>query len=232
MKTIGLIGGMSPQSTLKYYQQINNITRKLLGGHHSAKLVLASVDFEDIVFAMVQDTWDNAEQMMLRSCLTLERCAVDCIALCCNTLHKVMDRVVAKLQVPFIHILDPVIAMLKRNGINKVALLGSKPTVKHTFHQDYLLKHITNIEIVTPSLAVSEKINSIILDELCHGVVLAESVEFLSSVVEFFAKSSVQAVILACTELEMAFAKLNSRIPLLDTTSLHAQFLVNYANCR
>ncbi len=230
MKTIGLVGGISPQSTLKYYEQINNATQSLLGKHHSAKLALISVNFEEIVSAITRNAWSEAAGIILQSCLTLESCKVDYIALCSNTLHKVVDCISPRIQVPLIHILDPIIEIIKQKKYKRIGLIGTMYTMEDSFHKNYMSRYLPDIEIEVPDFLLRNKINTIIFDELCCGKLTDISRKVLNSTVDLFLERSVDAIILGCTELQLAFSHVDTYIPILDTTQLHADFLVSKAN--
>ena len=229
MKTIGLIGGVSPQSTLRYYEKINDITQKLLGKHHSAKLVLVSVDFEEIVFFLTQGAWDKVKEIILQGCLTLETCGVDYIAICSNTMHKVVHSISNSIQVPFIHILDAVIDNINKEKYKKIGLIGTTYTMEENFHKNYITERL-NVEIEIPSSSARDEINAIIFNELCRNTLTDFSKKALISVISQFFGRGVEAVILGCTELHFAFSQIDVCIPVLDTTQLHADSLVKKAN--
>ena len=229
MKTIGLIGGASYESTLEYYQSINSEVNKLLGQHYSAEILLYSFNFNELVKAFYEDCWNDIEHMMINAIRRLERGGADFIAICCNTLHKAVPAIEKTVNLPLLHILTPVGNEIKKAGINKVALLGSKFTMDGDFHKDYLFNHF-QIETILPKQEEKEIINTIIFDELCYGVVKDQSKKIIFDIIKVLTQKGAQAVILGCTELYMLFSSPNDiQIPFFDTTSLHSKGIVSYA---
>lgn len=229
MKTVGLIGGTSCESMAAYYRIINLRINKLLGGHHSAKLVIVNLDFNEIVPAFYENRWDDIEKIMVNAGRQLERAGVDFIAICCNTLHKVALNMSKIIQLPLLHILEPTGQEIKRHKISKVGLLGTKFTMSGNFHSDYLYKHF-QIESVTPTDEEKEIIDKIIFSELCYGILRDEAKQILLEIIDSLRQKGAQGIVLGCTELFMLFPPTcDLKIPIFDTTELHANAIVDYA---
>lgn len=230
MKTIGLVGGISPQSTLKYYEQINHFTNEFLGGHHSAKIIIVSVNFEEIVSAIYSNRWDIVSKIMLKACLSLEACNADIIAFCSNTLYKVVHNVSVYLKTRILHILDPVVSEIKSHGFCRVAMIGTRFTMEESFHKNFLVSRIPNLDVIIPEHSQRDEINKIIFDELCHGKLSDNAINIMSSITKKLIDIyDVDAIILGCTELQHIFSFIKTNAFLLDTTELHARALVKFA---
>lgn len=228
MKTIGLIGGASSESTEVYYRLINHKVNRILGGHHSAKIVLISLDFEPIVKGFFTEDWEHIAQIIIQAGQKLERAGVDFQAICCNTLHKVVPQLLATVNTPFLHILEPVGRELKRRKINRIGILGTKFTLNYDFHKNYLMDNF-KIETVVPYETEIEKLNKIIFTELCYHNLNPDSQKFIINIIENMKKNGAEAIILACTELHLLLSDNDINIPLLDTTALHAEAIVKYS---
>ena len=228
MKTIGLIGGTSPESTTDYYLKINRFVNEVLCKHHSAKIVMVSVEFEEIVSAIVSSRWDIVSQIMTEAALTLQAAGVDILALCSNTLHKVYPELKACLNIPILHILDPVINVIQQNKINKIAVLGTIYTMQGDFYPAYF-KQNCNVELIMPSYSEMMIINDFIFDCLCKGHWDEKrSAEILKIVNGLVKKHVADAVLLACTELSYFFEEAGLSANIIDTTYLHSKALRDF----
>jgi len=221
MKTIGLIGGMSWESTVTYYQSINETIRQQLGGLHSAKILLYSVDFHEIEALMSKNEWDKSAELLAAAAVNLEKAGADFILICTNTLHKVAPQVQAKLNVPLIHIAEATAEALKENGISKAALLGTKHTMKQDFYKEKLIA--AGIDVFVPDDNDVELLNRIIFDELCLGIVSDKSKKKLLRIIAQMADSGAQGVILGCTEIGLIISQEDTPTPVFDTTVIHSR---------
>ncbi|HKM22782.1 MAG TPA: aspartate/glutamate racemase family protein [Lachnospiraceae bacterium] len=220
MKTIGLIGGMSWESTVTYYQIVNEFVKEKLGGFHSAKVLLYSVDFAEFEKNMGNSDWDKITQDLTDAAQNLEKAGADFILVCTNTMHKVVPEIQKKVSVPIIHIADATAEKLKEHQITKVALLGTKYTMTQNFIRDKLTE--AGIEVVTPNENEIELVNDIIFNELCLGVVSEQSREKYSHIIDEMAEQGAQGVILGCTEIGLLIEQKDSSLPVFDTTVIHA----------
>ena len=221
MKTIGLIGGMSWESTIPYYRQINQHVKATLGGLHSAKIILLSVDFHEIERLQHQGDWEAAGAMMADAATTLENAHADFLVLCTNTMHKVAPAMEAAVAIPLLHIADPTAQGIKRAGYKKVGLLGTKFTMEQSFYRDRLIEQ-HGLDVVIPTPTERELIHRIIYEELCLGVVLPESRQTYRAVIANLAQQGAEAIILGCTEISLLVRPEDVDLPLFDTTALHA----------
>jgi aspartate racemase len=227
MHTIGLLGGMSYMSTLTYYEQINAQVAAQLGGLHSAKIILHSVNFAEIELLQRTNQWQQAGELLAHHAQQLERAGADCVALCTNTMHKIAPQMEATITIPLIHIASAVASCLHQKGIHKVALLGTKYTMQQDFYKDKLNQ--AGIQLVLPSERAMQEVNRIIFEELCLGKVEEKSQQYASVLLEQLQSQGAQGVLLGCTELGMLSHGLECSIPLLDTTLIHCEALVNFA---
>jgi len=227
MKTIGLIGGMSWESTVTYYQLLNEAVKDSLGGLHSAKILLYSVDFDEIEAYQSSGQWDKAGAILTSIALTLEQAGADCILICTNTMHKVADTVSAALSVPLLHIAEATADALEGTGISKVALLGTKYTMTEDFYKSKLVAR--GIDVLIPKEDDVERINDIIFAELCLGVISDSSREKMLSVISFLEQRGAQGVILGCTEIGLLISQQDTTLPVFDTTKIHAAAAAAFA---
>ena len=228
MKTIGMIGGMSWESTLEYYRIVNQEVKKRLGGLHSAKCILYSVDFQEIENMQHRDRWDEAGQLMADAAQNVEQGGADFFMICTNTMHKVADFVQQQVRIPFLHIADPTAQKIKAAGIEKIALLGTRFTMEEDFYKGKLT-HDDGLKVVTPSAADMDIIHRVIYDELCLGIIKASSRNRYKEIIHRLVKQGAEGVILGCTEIGLLIKDSDSRIPVFDTTLIHAQAAVDYA---
>ncbi|KFC71720.1 Aspartate racemase [Devosia sp. LC5] len=226
MKTIGLIGGMSWESTAHYYRVLNQETATRLGGLHSAPLIVHSVDFAPIAEMQSTGDWDGAGRQLAEIAKGLERAGAEIIGLATNTMHVVADAITADLAVPFIHIADPTSDALLADGFSTVGLLGTRFTMEMGFYRDRLTER--GITSLIPEVDRTN-LNGIIYEELCRGIVREESRRIYITAIERLAARGAEAVILGCTEIGMLIDDSISPLPTFDTTDLHAKALVSAA---
>lgn len=227
MKTIGLIGGMSWESTSLYYQQINRIVQNKLGKLHSAKVILSSVDFQEIAALQSKGLWQEAGEYLAQQAMNLEKAGVDCIVLCTNTMHKVASQIEEAIAVPFIHIADATAKEILSQNIRKVALLGTAFTMEQDFYKARLQNH--GIDVIIPKETSRKTVHRIIYDELCLGIIKPESQQKYMTVVEELIAEGAEGIILGCTEICMLIGDVKFSVPLFDTTAIHAKEAVNFA---
>jgi aspartate racemase len=220
MKTIGLIGGMSWESTVTYYQIINETIKAELGGLHSAKLLLYSVDFAEIEECQANGEWDKSADILSAAAQSLEKAGADFILICTNTMHKVAPIIQKRISIPIIHIADATAAELKKNNVKKVALLGTKYTMTEDFYKDRIRQN--GIDIVVPAAEDIEIVNSVIYDELCLGIINDASRKEFVRIIESLKSVGAEAVILGCTEIGLLIKQEDSLLPVYDTTQIHA----------
>ncbi|GGE63021.1 aspartate racemase [Streptosporangium jomthongense] len=227
MKTIGLIGGMSWESTQTYYRLINQRVREELGGLHSAKLVLYSVDFAEIETLQHQGDWQATAEILSSVGRSVESAGADFLVLCTNTMHKVAPQIERAVNIPLLHIADATANLLKEDGITCAGLLGTRFTMEQTFYLGRLEDH--GIRVVVPDECQRESIHSVIYSELCKGVVKPDSKAVYLDVVASLAERGAQGVILGCTEIGLLIQSSDTDIKLYDTTEIHADQAVQYA---
>ena len=221
MKTVGLIGGMSWESTVTYYQLLNEGIKDALGGLHSAKVLLYSVDFFEIEALMSRGEWDEAANQLGNVAARLEQAGADMILICTNTLHKVAPQVQAKIGVPLVHIAEAAAEALLLQGITRVGLLGTKYTMTQEFYRDKLVER--DIEVLIPEGDDIDLVNRVIFEELCLGIVKEESRAEYLRVIAALQRRGAQGILLGCTELGLIVAKKDVLLPLFDTTEIHAK---------
>jgi aspartate racemase len=221
MKTIGILGGMSWESTVDYYKIINTIVSQSLGGLHSAKLLIASLDFDPIVCHQRVSEWEKAGEILATAAVSLERGGADFIILACNTMHKVADQIRAAIRIPFFHIADATAEAIVRAGVRCVGLLGTVYTMRDTFLRDPIAAR--GIEIVVPRENDQEFLQRIIFEELSLGIVREESREEMLCVIQRMRGAGVEGVVLGCTELGMLVRDGDGGLLIFDTTRIHAR---------
>ena len=228
LKTIGLIGGMSWESTVPYYRHINEAIRDRLGGLHSARVILFSVDFHDIEQLQHAGRWDEAGAMMADAARSLERGGADFLVLCTNTMHKVAPAIEAAVTIPLLHIADPTARAIRAAGVRTVGLLGTRFTMEQDFFRGRM-EDLHGIEVVVPDAADRDTVHRIIYDELCLGVVREVSRDAYRCVIARLVERGAQAVILGCTEISLLVGADDASVPMFDTTAIHAQAAVEMA---
>jgi len=228
MKTIGLIGGMSWESTQTYYRLINEGVREKLGGLHSAEIIMRSIDFAPMEVLQRERRWDESAEFLTDIAVTLQNAGAGLILICTNTMHVVADRVAASLSVPLLHIADAAGQELARAGIHRVGLLGTRFTMTMDFYKGRL-KDRFNIDVLVPEEADRNYIDNVIYKELCLGKLLPESRKEFQRVIRGLAKSGAKGVVLGCTEIPLLIRPGDTDIPIFDTTELHAKAAVTTA---
>ncbi|KUZ71991.1 aspartate racemase [Burkholderia ubonensis] len=228
MKTIGLIGGMSWESSAEYYRMLNRYSKALHGGHHNAKSVMVTVDFAEIEALQRVHDWPALGAHMAAAARQLEAAGADLIVLTTNTMHRVHDAIEAAVALPFLHIADPTGKALLAAGVSRVGLLGTRYTMELPFYAERLREKF-GLDVLVPEERERDDVHRIIYDELCHGVVDAGSRATYVTIIEGLAKRGAQAVILGCTEITLLIGAEDSPLPVFDTTALHAQAAVEWA---
>lgn len=228
MKTIGLIGGMSWESSKVYYEMVNTMVKEKLGGSHSCKSIMISVDFAEIERLSFANQWEEIGDMMSKCARQLQQAGADVILLCTNTIHLVSERIVASIDIPFLHIAHTTGQEIKHQQINKVGLLGTKFTMEKTFYTD-LLKNDFEIETVVPEEADRQIIHDMIYQELVNGRFSNESKAICKEVIQRLIDRGCQGVILGCTELPILMSGVDLPAPTFDTGKIHAEAAVNWA---
>lgn len=222
MKTIGLIGGMSWESTVPYYRLINEAIRQRLGGLHSAKIVLVSVDFHDVERLQQAGDWAGAGAMLAAAARLLEAAGADFLVLCTNTMHKVAPAIEAAVGIPLLHIADPTAAGIVRAGHSTAGLIGTRFTMEQDFYRERLsARH--GLSVIVPTEEDRATIHRIIYDELCMGVVLPASRHVYRRIMQSLVAQGAQAIILGCTEISLLVSQDDAGVPLFDTAAMHAQ---------
>ena len=221
MKTIGLLGGMSWESTVTYYQVINETIKKELGGLHSAKCILYSVDFDEIETYQSRGEWDKSAEVLAQAAQALEKAGADYIVICTNTMHKVATEIRRKITIPLLHIADTTATELKKSRIKKVGLLGTKYTMQQEFYKKVLQDN--DIEVIVPDDADIEVVNRIIYGELCLGKITAPSKAAYLRIISELSQQGAQGIILGCTEIGLLVKQSDTSVPLFDTTLIHAE---------
>ena len=228
MKTIGLLGGMSWESTASYYRIINDEIKRRLGGLHSAQIVLYSLDFQGIEDLQHQDRWDEAADILVDGARRIESAGADFLLICTNTMHKVAGRVESEIDIPLLHIADATGRQIHNRGFNKVALLGTRFTMEQAFYRGRLEERF-DLEVLVPDEAERELVHRVIYDELCLGSIRQTSREQFVGIIGGLADRGAEAVILGCTEIALLVDQKDTSMPLLDTTRIHAIAAVDEA---
>lgn len=225
MKTIGLIGGMSWESSLEYYRIINQKVREELGGLHSAQSLMYSVDFEPIMKLQHDDNWEELTQIMIEAAKRLEKGGAELIVICTNTMHKMAEDVERNINLPLIHIADSAAKAIKSKGIKKVGLLGTKFTMEQDFYKKRLAEKY-DIEVVIPNDEDREVVHKIIYNELCLGDIKKTSKNEYIRIIDDLVQNGAEGVILGCTEIPLLVKQHDVSIPIFDTTTIHAESAV------
>ena len=227
MKTIGLIGGMSWESSKHYYALVNEAVKARLGGLHSARCILWSVDFADVEPLQRANRWDEAGELLNRAALGLERAGADLLVLCANTMHKVADRALRGVRIPLLHIADVTADRVKAAGLRRVALLGTRYVMEEDFYRRIAERH--GVEVVVPDKADRDEVHRVIFEELVLGRVEARSKARYLEIMNALVKGGAQGVVAGCTEIGMLVGQADLSVPLFDTTELHARAAVDLA---
>jgi len=228
MKTIGLIGGMSWESTAEYYRIINETVKERLGGFHSARIVLYSVDFSEVEAMQELDQWDDAARLLIGAARKIEKAGADFGLICANTMHKVFDKVRKSVGIPLLHIADVTAQEIQRHGLKKIGLLGTRYTMEQDFYKHRLqIKY--DLKVIIPNQAERATIHGILYNELCLGKIRKASRDQFKKIIGRLVARGAEGVILGCTEIPLIVDKHDYRIPIFDTTELHAKAAVEYA---
>jgi aspartate racemase len=228
MKTLGLIGGMSWESTVTYYRLINQGIKARLGGHHSAKMILHSVDFAEIEQLQKTNQWSEAGKLLGGAARSLEIAGADCIVLCTNTMHKVAADIEQSVSIPLLHIADGTAAAIKAAGVDTVGLLGTRFTMEQDFYVGRL-RDRHGINVLCPTQEERNEVHRVIYDELVHGTVLDESKNKYLQIIEHLTDQGAQGIVLGCTEISMLIAPGDVSLRYFDTAGLHAASAVDFA---
>ena len=228
MKTIGMIGGMSWESTLEYYRLVNEGVKAGLGGLHSAKCVLVSVDFAEIEVLQREGRWEEATQAMIDVARQVQAGGADFLLICTNTMHKMAEEVQASLDIPLLHIADAAAEAIKARGMRKVGLLGTRFTMEENFYRGRLAEKY-GLEVLIPGEADRAIVHRVIYDELVLGQIVPASKAEYQRIIEALIAQGAEGIILGCTEIGLLIKNEDSRVPLFDTTILHAQAAVEMA---
>ena len=228
MKVIGLIGGMSWESTVPYYRIVNETVKQRLGGLHSARVVLYSVDFDEIERLQHSDQWTVAGERLAYVACAVERAGAECVVLCTNTMHKVAPQIEAAVRIPLLHIADATAAEIKSAKVSTVGLLGTRFTMEQDFYKDRLQRD-HGLRVVIPNADDRAIVHRVIYEELCLGNVVDASRGEYRRVMDDLVRQGAQAIILGCTEITLLVQPSDSAVPLFDTTSIHARKAAEWA---
>jgi aspartate racemase len=228
MKTIGLIGGMSWESSIEYYRIINQQVRKQLGGTHSAKSVMISVDFAEIEKLQHEGRWGQATDLLVSTAKNLESAGADFVVLCTNTMHKMADTIIENTHIPFLHIADATAEKVKTTGITKIGLLGTRFTMEEDFYKKRLIDNY-GLDVLIPDEIDRDYIHRVIYDELVKGNILAESKKGFGVIIEKLITKGALGIILGCTEIGLLVVQKDCRVKVFDTTRIHAEAAVDFA---
>lgn len=227
MKVIGLIGGMSWESSLEYYRIINRSVKKRLGGFHSAKILMYSVDFAEIEELQTKGLWTESGEILADAAERLEKGGAEMIVLCTNTMHKLSDAITSRVRIPMIHIADAAAGSVKQQGFKKAALLGTRYTMEQDFYKDRL--KYNGLDVIIPDADDMTIIHDVIYEELVKGIILDSSREKYQQIIEKLKNKGAEAVILGCTEIGLLIKGEDSVLPVFDTTQIHAEAAVKLA---
>ncbi|MCG7406965.1 aspartate/glutamate racemase family protein [Paenibacillus sp. ACRRX] len=227
MKTIGLIGGMSWESSSAYYQMINEEVKKRLGGLHSAKCLLYSVDFAEVERYQARGEWEKAGMLLGDVALSLEKGGAEFIVICTNTMHKVIEYIEEKINIPVLHIAEATAAHIKKSNVSTVGLLGTKFTMEQDFYKSRIESN--GIKVLVPDLSERDMVHKVIYEELCLGNIQQASRDYYKKVIKRLVDSGAEGIILGCTEIGMLIKQEDSEVPVFDTTVIHAIESVNAA---
>jgi len=222
VKTIGLLGGMSWESTVPYYQIINRTINDRLGGLHSAKIVLHSVDFHEIEQLQHAGEWDKTGSILAQAARSLETAGADCLVLCTNTMHRVADAIQGAIEIPLLHIADAVASSVRESDIHGVGLLGTRFTMEQAFYRDRL-SDMHGLRVLVPDKQQRETIHRVIYHELCAGLIKNESRIEFAEIIRDLADRGAEGTILGCTEISLLVKQEDSPVPLFDTAEIHAR---------
>ena len=227
LKTIGLIGGMSWESTVTYYKIINEVIKEKLGGLHSAKCVLYSVDFQEIEECQANGNWEKSGEILGEAAYNLEKAGADFIVICTNTMHKVVKQIKEKISIPILHIAEMTAEKILEKGLKNIALLGTKYTMEQDFYKSKLIEK--GINVIIPDKNDIEIINEVIYDELCLGTINSDSKKKFLEIVHKLRSKGAEGIILGCTEIGLLIKNEDTDVPLFDTAIIHAEQTAMYS---
>ena len=230
MKLLGLLGGIGPHSTATYYNRLNELMNEKYGGYTSSNLMLYSFNFEDIMRRIHLNEWNEIEKLMLSAALKLQNAGSDYILICSNTLHKTYNYVKTRIEIPLIHILDPIVNIINQDNLQKIAIIGTKITMNERFYVDYLNKH-TAVSCIELEQNDKEIIDNMIFDELCHNIISKTTKAKILGIVDKLHEQGAEAVVLGCTEIGLLIneSDFSNGMLILDTTKQHVNFTIeNY----
>ena len=227
LKTIGLIGGMSWESTVTYYKIINETVKERLGGLHSAKCILYSVDFQEIEECQANGNWEKSGEILGEAANNLEKAGADFIVICTNTMHKVVDQIKEKISIPILHIAEMTAEKILEKGLKNIALLGTKYTMEQDFYKSKLIEK--GINVIIPDKNDIEIINEVIYDELCLGIINSDSKKKFLEIVDKLRSKGAEGIILGCTEIGLLIKNEDTDVPLFDTAIIHAEQAAIYS---
>ena len=227
LKTIGLIGGMSWESTVTYYKIINETVKEKLGGLHSAKCILYSVDFQEIEECQANGNWEKSGEILGEAAYNLEKAGADFIVICTNTMHKVVNQIKEKISVPILHIAEMTAEKILEKGLKNIALLGTKYTMEQDFYKSKLIEK--GINVIIPDKNDIETINEVIYDELCLGTINFNSKKKFLEIVDKLRSKGAEGIILGCTEIGLIIKNEDTDVPLFDTAIIHAEQAAIYS---
>ena len=227
LKTIGLIGGMSWESTVTYYKIINETVKEKLGGLHSAKCILYSVDFQEIEECQANGNWEKSGEILGEAANNLEKAGADFIVICTNTMHKVVDQIKEKISIPILHIAEMTAEKILEKGLKNIALLGTKYTMEQDFYKSKLIEK--GINVIIPDKNDIEIINEVIYDELCLGTINSDSKKKFLEIVDKLRSKGAEGIILGCTEIGLLIKNEDTDVPLFDTAIIHAEQAAIYS---
>jgi aspartate racemase len=228
LKKIGIIGGMSWESSLEYYRLVNELVKEKLGGYHSAKVIMDSLDFAEVELLQHEGRWQEAGKMMADSALTLQTSGADFVVLCTNTMHKCTPEIEAAIQIPFLHIVDPTAEAICKMGIKTIGLLGTRFTMEEDFYKGRLNDKY-GLYVIIPSTADQEKIHQVIFQELVLGKINTDSRKDYLDIINNLIQNGAEGIILGCTEIGLLINPDDVHVPVFDTTILHARAAVDFA---
>ena len=227
LKTIGLIGGMSWESTVTYYKIINETVKEKLGGLHSAKCILYSVDFQEIEECQANGNWEKSGEILGEAAYNLEKAGADFIVICTNTMHKVVNQIKEKISIPILHIAEMTAEKILEKGLKNIALLGTKYTMEQDFYKSKLIEK--GINVIIPDKNDIEIINEVIYDELCLGTINSNSKKKFLEIVDKLRSKGAEGIILGCTEIGLLIKNTDTDVPLFDTAIIHAEQAAMYS---
>ena len=227
LKTIGLIGGMSWESTVTYYKIINETVKEKLGGLHSAKCILYSIDFQEIEECQANGNWEKSGEILGEAAYNLEKAGADFIVICTNTMHKVVNQIKEKISIPILHIAEMTAEKILEKGLKNIALLGTKYTMEQDFYKSKLIEK--GINVIIPDKNDIEIINEVIYDELCLGTINSDSKKKFLEIVDKLRSKGAEGIILGCTEIGLLIKNEDTDIPLFDTAIIHAEQAAIYS---